>query len=55
MYTLSPLIKNVEIIKKYNNAFIIIDEFHNLSNNNIFNVEDNINKIIKSELVRNHS
>uniref|UniRef100_A0A6C0EF59 Helicase ATP-binding domain-containing protein n=1 Tax=viral metagenome TaxID=1070528 RepID=A0A6C0EF59_9ZZZZ len=39
----------VEIIKKYKNAFIIIDEFHNLSCNNIINDEDNINKIIKSE------
>ena len=39
----------VEIIKKYKNAFIIIDEFHNLSYNNIFNVDDNINMIIKSE------
>ena len=39
----------VEIIKKHKNAFIIIDEFHNLSYNNIFNSEDNINKIIKSE------
>jgi len=38
----------VEIINKYNNAFIIIDEFHNLSYNNVFNEEDNINKIIKS-------
>jgi len=39
----------IEIIKKYPNAFLIIDEFHNLSYNNIFNSEDNINKIIKSE------
>jgi len=39
----------VEIIKKYKNAFIIIDEFHNLSYKNIFNDDDNINKIIKSE------
>ena len=39
----------VEIIKKYKNAFIVIDEFHNLSYNNIYNNEDNINKIIKSE------
>ena len=39
----------VEIIKKYKNAFIIIDEFHNLSYNNIFNNKDNINKILKSE------
>ena len=39
----------VEIIKKYPNAFLIIDEFHNLSYNNIFNSEDNINKIIKSK------
>jgi superfamily II DNA or RNA helicase len=38
-----------EIIKKYKNAFIIIDEFHNLSYNNIFCVDDNINMIIKSE------
>jgi superfamily II DNA or RNA helicase len=39
----------IEIITKYNNAFLIIDEFHNLSYNNIFNENDNINKIIKSE------
>jgi len=39
----------IEIIKKYKNAFIIIDEFHNLSYNNIFNKNDNINKIINSE------
>ena len=39
----------IEIINKYSNAFIIIDEFHNLSYNNIFNENDNINKIIKSE------
>jgi superfamily II DNA or RNA helicase len=39
----------VEIIKNYKNAFIIIDEFHNLSYNNIYNNEDNLNKIIKSE------
>ena len=39
----------IEIIKKYKNAFIIIDEFHNLSYNNIFSIDDNINMIIKSE------
>ena len=38
----------IEIINKYSNAFLIIDEFHNLSSNNIFNKNDNINKIIKS-------
>ena len=39
----------VDIINKYKNSFIIIDEFHNLSNKNIFNEDDNINKIIKSK------
>jgi len=38
----------VDIIKIYTNAFIIIDEFHNLSINNIFNKEDYINIIINS-------
>lgn len=37
-----------EILEEYN-AFIIVDEFHNLSYNNIYNEDDSINKIINIE------
>jgi len=36
----------LKIINKLNNIYIIIDEFHNLSVNNITNNEDDLNKII---------
>jgi superfamily II DNA or RNA helicase len=39
----------VQLVDKYKDAFIIIDEFHNLSYNNIYNKDDNFYKIIKSE------
>jgi superfamily II DNA or RNA helicase len=38
-----------DIIDKYDDAFIIIDEFHNLSYNNIYNEDDDLNIIIKSK------
>lgn len=38
-----------EIIKQYTNVFIIIDEFHNLNHNNIYNNDDPINKIMNIE------
>jgi superfamily II DNA or RNA helicase len=38
-----------DIIKTYKEAFIIIDEFHNMSYNNIYNKDDHMNMVIKSE------
>ena len=42
----------IELLKHSNldKIFIIIDEFHNLSYNNIYNVNDPINKIIKTNV-----
>jgi superfamily II DNA or RNA helicase len=45
-YKSSDVIK--DIIDEYDEAFIIIDEFHNLSYNNIYNEDDDLNIIIKS-------
>ena len=36
----------IQLISTLKNVYIIIDEFHNLSENNINNKDDNINKII---------
>ena len=38
----------IKILDKINNKIIIIDEFHNLSENNLININDNFNKILKS-------
>jgi len=40
---------NNEFIINLNNVFIIFDEFHNFSHNNLYNEEDNIYKLINSE------
>jgi superfamily II DNA or RNA helicase len=39
----------IEIIDKLKDAFFIIDEYHNLSINNLTNVEDNIYKLLNNE------
>ena len=39
----------INIINKLDNKIIIIDEFHNLSDNNINNVNDNMNKILENK------
>ena len=39
----------INIIDKLDNKIIIIDEFHNLSDNNINNVNDNMNKILENK------
>jgi superfamily II DNA or RNA helicase len=38
-----------QIIKDLKNVFIIIDEYHNLSNNNLTNKSDPINQVLESE------
>ncbi len=55
-FVLSSTFKSVDIIKRcleyFKNPLIIIDEFHNLSKNNIYpneNEEDNFNQILKSK------
>ena len=39
----------INIIDKLDNKIIIIDEFHNLSDNNINNVNDNMNKLLENK------
>lgn len=39
----------IKILSSLDNIYIIIDEFHNLSNNNIMNKNDNIYKLISSD------
>jgi len=48
---LSVTYKSCDVINRLNlnNPFIIIDEFHNLSRNNVYNEDDEINKIINSD------
>ncbi len=38
-----------KIISSLTNVYIIVDEFHNLSQNNVLNVDDELNKIIISK------
>ena len=38
-----------EIVKRYDNIFIIVDGFHNMSYNNIYDNEDPLNKIMNKE------
>ena len=39
----------VNIIDKLDNKIIIIDEYHNLSDNNLNNIDDNINKLLENK------
>lgn len=39
----------IKIAKKLKKVFVVVDEFHNLSKNNISNVDDNVYKIINLE------
>jgi hypothetical protein len=39
----------IQLLDKLKNMFIIIDEYHNLSNNNLTNKENNINKLLETK------
>ena len=49
-FLISATYKSVDILQQLNltNCLIIIDEFHNLSKNNVCNEEDNFYKLLKS-------
>lgn len=40
----------LEILNKIDNKIVIVDEFHNLSANNLLNENDNFNKILRSNI-----
>jgi hypothetical protein len=39
----------IQLISKLKNVYLIVDEFHNLSDNNINNKDDNIYKLINCD------